>query len=262
MTDRVEPSPNKANKVYATSAALKWAGIVDGWIAPTTDAYVASVEGLTGAPLNAFDITTSGLTVTVDTGEGFVEGRWLARDVTTDVTVSDGTADQTIYVGWAYGSPDTVKIGLSGAFATNDGKVPIWDVTTSGGSVTSQTDRRVLGPPLSESGGSIVLNALSEINSDVTLNASITTTDTGYAGAPVKIRDITAYAHYTGWATIYNNSGNGWRFRDSSSGDTFTVASDGSARFPQGDVELAIENRTTRPSGTRAGRIIYRTDKE
>lgn len=262
MTDRVEPSPNKGNKVFATVAAIQWAGFVDGWIAPTDEAYVADVEGLTGAPLDAFNISTSGLTATIDTGEGFVEGRWVARDVTTDVALADDTVDQTIYLGWTYGSADSVTIGLDTDFAANDGRIPVWDVSTASGAVSGTTDRRTIGPPLSSDGGDLVVNALLQITDTVELNASIETTRTGFGGAPLLINNTTAFSELGGWATMYNTGGSGWRFRDNNTGDAFRVNPDGSAEFPNESVHLAIENRTNRPSGTQPGRLIYRTDKE
>jgi len=48
-----------------------------------------------------FDATYSGdsLAVTIVLGEAFVDG-WLARDVTTDITLDVDTDRQTIVIGW------------------------------------------------------------------------------------------------------------------------------------------------------------------
>lgn len=147
MVDRVEPSPNKRNVIYATSQAIRNAGGSDGWIVPTTESVVASVEGMTGAPLNAFTQSSSAtsLSVTIDTGEAFVLGRWIARDTTTSVTLAASTAGQTVYAGWGYGGTNTVIIGLAGAFGPNDGRIPLFDFETDASGVINVTDRRQIG---------------------------------------------------------------------------------------------------------------------
>lgn len=269
MTDRVEPSPNKGNKVFPTTSAIRWAGFVNGWIAPTDEAYVADEDStLSGAPLNAFDATTSAssLTVTIDTGEGFVDGRWLARDVTTDVTLAASTTNQTVYAGWAFGQPDTVRIGLDADFSSNDGRVSIWTFDTDGSGVISETSERAIGPPMSSEGGDLVVEALMRITDVVELDdAYIQATEptTEFSNAPLRIGENTAYSHRNGFLTLYNTDA-GWVFRNhTGDGNILEIEADtGNARFPHGHVQIAVENRTDRPSGTQPGRIIYRTDKE
>lgn len=145
MTDIVEPSQGEASS-YQTSGAIKWAAHGD-WIVPGNQDYLASVAGLTGTPLNAFgeSHSASSYDVTIDTGESFIGGRWAARDAQTTVTLSSSTTGQVVYAGWAKASGDTVIVGKSGAFSSDDRKVAIWEFDSDGSGVTAARDRRPLG---------------------------------------------------------------------------------------------------------------------
>jgi len=102
-----------------------------------------------GGPLNAFNYTgATGLTVTIDTGEGFVGGAWVAQDVTDNVTLAASTANQKVYLGWDSSETNDVEIGLSSAFASDDPKIEIWEFDTDASSVTSNTDLRQLSRPI------------------------------------------------------------------------------------------------------------------
>lgn len=267
MADRVEPSA-KGVKNYATTKTFQFAGLVDGWVAPSNTAYVADVDGgVTGAPLNAFgeSHSSTSFTVTIDTGEGFLEGRWCARDVTTDVTLASSTTGQVVYAGWQNLSADTMIIGLDADFGADDGQVPIWEFDTDGNGVTAARRQNIIGPAIEEVGGDLVINTLLELTSDVTVQtgASITSTNTGIDDAPLIINDRSAFSELNGWAVMYNRGGSGWRLRDPTGiGDAFYVEPDGDAVFPAGSQQLALENRTTDPSSPRTGRMWYRTDLE
>lgn len=148
MTDAVDPSLDTTIDHRLQAIGQRY-GLAD-WVVPTDRDLAAGRIGLSSPPLNAYDISTSGssLDVTIDTGEAVVEGRYLARDVTTNVTLSANTANQTVYVGSNDPDTNTVTIGLDGAFGSNYSRVPIWDVTTGGSGVTSTTDRRRIGEPV------------------------------------------------------------------------------------------------------------------
>lgn len=151
MSDFVEPSAGTAESFqHAGSnryAAAPASGVDWGWVADTNTNYYAAEAGATGTPLDAFNHSaTSGHTVTIDTGEAFVAGKWLARDVTTDYTLASGTNNQTLYVGWPAGTGDSITIGKSADFAANHGKAPIWQFDTDSSTVTSTTDLRKISP--------------------------------------------------------------------------------------------------------------------
>lgn len=149
MTDAVDPSLGSDGQGFMIAQAIKQHGAVgDGWIAASSTAYAADSQnsGISGAPLNAFaKVSESGLDVTFDTGEAFIGGSWVARDTQTTYTLADNTTGQTVYVGWDAESADTVIIGKSGDFTSKDPKIPLYTFDTSSGSVTSETDDRVIG---------------------------------------------------------------------------------------------------------------------
>lgn len=103
-------------------------------------------QTFTTSNLKAFSEShsSSSFDVTIEGGEAFVVGAYLAIDTQTTVTLSSSTNNQTVYLGWTKGKQDDVKIGKSGAFASDDRKIPIWDFDTDGSGVTSSTDRRNL----------------------------------------------------------------------------------------------------------------------
>lgn len=139
MTDRVHPTQGEASS-QLTSGAIKWAAGSD-WIVPSGTDYLAAFAGLSGTPLNGFEEThsSSSYDVTIDTGEGFIGGRWMARDTTTTVTLASSTTNQTVYAGWESSTADSVVIGLDSAFSsTDDGRrTEIWEFDTDGSGTTA-----------------------------------------------------------------------------------------------------------------------------
>lgn len=146
MTDRVNPSYRGGGSSYETAGAIALGGGSDGYVQPSgspTDMAVQA-SGIDDTALAAFDETSSGssLTVTIDAGEAFVNGAWLARDVSTNVTLAASTNNQTIYAGYDATGQDVVIIGLSGAFNSDDRKIELFEFDTDGTGVTSVTDLR------------------------------------------------------------------------------------------------------------------------
>lgn len=142
MTDKVHPTQGEASS-NITSGAIKWAGGSD-WIVPSTEDYLANIAGLSGTPLNAFTEmhSSSSFDLTIDTGEGFVGGRWCARDTQTTVTLASSTTNQTVYLGWKSSSANTVVIGLDSAFSSSDDgrRTELYECDTDGSGVISVTD--------------------------------------------------------------------------------------------------------------------------
>lgn len=147
MVDKVHLSFGRTYRSREVSVARRF-GYGD-WIQPSSSRLVADSEGdLASGALNAFDESHSGSSfdVTIDTGEAVVRGMYLARDTTTTVTLASSTNGQDVFVGWQDGSSDTVLIGTSGDFGSDDPKTKIWTFDTDGSGVTSATDQRRLGP--------------------------------------------------------------------------------------------------------------------
>lgn len=149
MTQLVNPSLNRPTHPHQTAGIIAEGGAsLNGFVfdgSQPTD--IATFESdISEGNLAAFNhVSSSSLDVTIDAGEASIYGAWVAKDTQTTVSLADNTSNQTVYVGWNKDSSDDVQIGLSGAFQSEDPKIPIWDFDTSGGSVTGSTDRRVIG---------------------------------------------------------------------------------------------------------------------
>jgi hypothetical protein len=136
----------------------------DGWIVPADDPTLSAQRytSLDETAFNEFDATYSGdsLTVIIAPGEAFVDG-WLARDVTTDITLDADTAGQTIVIGWdpdaiyddhqhdVRDEADRVMIALANDVVPTHPSVGIWEFDTDIVGVTAARDNRNIGPTLS-----------------------------------------------------------------------------------------------------------------
>lgn len=159
MSDHVEPTKDRPVNSWALAGAIAYAGgtIDGGWVVPATEDYFATI--LAGDPnsdlsntgaYNAFATSSSGtsLDVTVDTGEAFVAGRYIAVDQQSTVTLAGSTADQTVYVGWDGDTASTVIVGVDADFTDADGQLPIGTFDTNSSGVTNATDDRVTASDL------------------------------------------------------------------------------------------------------------------
>lgn len=148
MTDKVRPSLQAPGKRHELASTIAYGAGSPGWVVPAGEVELADEDGdLDDAALNAFAETSGAgsLQVTIDPGEAFVGGAWLARDVATTVDLAASTAGQTVYLGWNRDLRDTVIIGLDTAFDPVDRRVPLWTFDTDGAGVTSVVDERDLG---------------------------------------------------------------------------------------------------------------------
>lgn len=143
MTDRVNISGGADNVPEATALSfLRGAG---EYVANGVTLIAGDYSSLAAGPYGGFGhIGTSGLDVTIDTGEASVGGAIAARDTTTTVTLN-ANSTQSVYVGWPPRNTHTVKIGLPGSFQTGTPMMKLWTFTTDGSSWTSKTDERPLG---------------------------------------------------------------------------------------------------------------------
>lgn len=154
MTEKANPSVNRPAEAFKTAGAIAYGGhgsggfVVDG--ANPTQISVQD-SGITEGNLNTFAETSSASSfdVTIDPGEAFVFGSWLAIDTSTTVTLASSTAGQTVYVGWNKNGADDVIVGLASAFSSASGdtdeRIPLWTFNTDGSGVTSVTDKRQIG---------------------------------------------------------------------------------------------------------------------
>ena len=149
MSDEIEPSVQGGSDAYLLAQVI-YRGALTDWIQPgdvTLIADFASNIDAAELPLDAFDLTHSGssLTATVETGEGFVGGAYVATDETHDVTLEASTTNQTIYVGWDADATNALIVGTEAAFDSEDPKLLIWTVSTDANGVTNADDERPLG---------------------------------------------------------------------------------------------------------------------
>lgn len=151
MTERVEPSANVDVDNYKLSLAISHA-FGTGWVVPGDEDVHASEDGASGTPLNAFDEShsSSSLEITIDTGEAFVGGKYAWIDETTDVALPTNSTE-TVYLALPSDAGNDVRIDYGGGNwmpPEPRSRIPLWGVTTDGDGVTSTTDLRVIGNPL------------------------------------------------------------------------------------------------------------------
>lgn len=155
MVEKVNPSRTRTADSFKTAGSIAYGGSPDGFVIDGATPTPISVEDsdITEGNFNTFSESSSGssLDVTIDAGEGFVFGAWVAIDTSTTVTLASSTNGQTVYVGWSNDSADDVIVGLDAAFGANDQRIPLWTFDTDGSGVTSTTDGRQIGQPINSS---------------------------------------------------------------------------------------------------------------
>ena len=150
MTEKANPSINRRAQAFKTAGAIAYGGSTDGYISPASETTEISIQDdeIIDSDLNAFEQTSSGssLDVTIDGGEAFVFGSWLAIDTTTTVSLDASTSGQTVYVGWNKNGSDDVIVGTSDAFSDAAGdadqKIELYSFDTDGSGVVDVFDQR------------------------------------------------------------------------------------------------------------------------
>jgi hypothetical protein len=154
MTDIVIPSRDRIVNANASSAANEFAAF-SRVIPSDRRALNLPEENLTSGPLNAFaedGATNNGdgtFDLTVQSGEAFIGGSYLARDTATTITADFTSRDRTIAVGWQHDQPDAVQIQPADEFGPRDASLNIWFVEDDGGTAVA-SDRRQFGWALGE----------------------------------------------------------------------------------------------------------------
>lgn len=153
MTDRVNVSPGHPFDMEEIARTFRYAGQNDGFVMPGGTPLLRDVDaGLSTGTYGEFNyVSSSGLNVTIDSGEAIIEGLPVARDTQTVVSLADNTSYQTVYVGWVSGSQDNLLVGTQSNFdalGVGYGYVAIWEFDTSSGVVTASRDKRTVGESL------------------------------------------------------------------------------------------------------------------
>lgn len=250
MTDVVIPSTSRPVSAEVLKGAIRNAGFGD-WIVPTSEDHYASEVGLAGTPLNAFNVIAGdSLTVTIDTGEAYVDGAWLGRDEQTDLTLDASTTTE-IAVGPQYQASDAVRIDELSAFAAEENPTVIWEITTDASSVTSASRIEHTSPPFEGSDGRLAINReleATDVADRLTIRGEHTQlqlveTDTG-----------------TAWNTEVS-SGNYNIFGTDNDGH-LRVLSSGNAALPNGTIQNSRGSAMVTSGGGAATVHIYRSSRE
>jgi len=149
MTEKANPSANRAAEAFKTAGAIAYGGSREGFIVEGGSPTEISIQDpeVEDNNLNEFEETssTTSLEVTIDPGEAFVFGSWIVKDYETTVTLP-ASSTTTVYVGWNKDGSDDVIIGTESAFSAASGdadqKIPLYEYVTDSTGVTSVTDQR------------------------------------------------------------------------------------------------------------------------
>jgi len=150
MTEKANPSINRRAQAFKTAGAIAYGGSGDGYISPASSPTEISIQDdeIIESNLNAFEQTSSetSLDITINGGEAFVFGSWIAIDTATTVTLSADTSGQVVYVGWNKNGTDDVIVGTDTAFSDADGdadqKIELYSFDTGVDGVIGVDDRR------------------------------------------------------------------------------------------------------------------------
>ncbi len=152
MTDDANITGTNVTTPTASAQNFRYGSHFDapGWVAPDTLTLIAGEGDLAAGPYGAFDhVGTSGLDVTIDTGEAMVSGSIIARDDQTTITLPESTAGITVQAGYHPDSIDSVQVDVSGNFASGTKTIDLWEFDTNSTDVTATTNLRTLGPVIS-----------------------------------------------------------------------------------------------------------------
>jgi len=150
MTEKANPSINRSIEAFKTAGAIAYGGSDEGFISPADETTPISIHDIDidVSGLNAFEETSnaSSFEVTIDGGEAFVFGSWIAKDTPTTVVLEPDTDNQTIFVGWNRRGTDDVIVGLQSAFSSasgdSDQKIPLYSFDTDNSGIDGVTDER------------------------------------------------------------------------------------------------------------------------
>lgn len=152
MTEKVNPSANIAAEAFKTAGAIAQAegdGYIVGQNNPTD--IVIQDGDLLEDNMSEFAQTSgaNNLSVTIEPGEAFVYGAWLAIDVESTVDLNASQNNQEVFLGWNKNGANDVVIGKNAAFSNSvnnsDPRIKIWEFDTDSSGVTAARDHRTIG---------------------------------------------------------------------------------------------------------------------
>jgi len=161
MSDRAQPGAVKS-LVRNDELAQIFGQFSDGWIVPGSDPTPAAQRraDIDESALDAFTVSTStsSLDVTVQPGEAFVGG-WVARDVSTDVTLPANNTTEIVLahdVDAVYDpdsdadrdAADRVVVDTGSNVPSDIPQVVVWTVETDGSGVTAASRGAPVGPTI------------------------------------------------------------------------------------------------------------------
>lgn len=138
MTELTRPSGNTTSDAYAESLAVRYGGNTQGFVVPPDETlFVNENPYMDDGPYSGFTlVNTSGLQVTIGTGEAVVAGRLMARDEHTQVHLPEFSSG-VIAVGWTPREADSFIIKPASDFGEYDQYIPLWEFDTDGSGVSS-----------------------------------------------------------------------------------------------------------------------------
>lgn len=164
MTDLTYPAENGAELRPDIGLHVMQNTGTGGWVVDGVD-LADDISALDSSGVAGFSVaSTSGLDLTLEGGEAYHIG-WLCRDRQTTVTLPDDSTT-VIYAGFSVGytidygngetaaDHDNIIIGESDSFGGSDPQMPLYEVTTSGGSIDSTDFLPPYQPPFSYDGES------------------------------------------------------------------------------------------------------------
>lgn len=208
MTDNVSPSRNETIYSYLLARTIHEHGDVgNGWIVPEDETVLAdhANTSVVDAPYGAFRLyAINGLDITINHGEAFIGGAWVARDDRTSLTLAENTDNQTIYVGWRNDDGNRVIVGRETAFQDADVKLPLYTLHTNATEVYDWEDQRQIGRPedasgevsISDDGNQVIATAEAiDFQSDLDVSTSGSTAEVSIAS---KLARLTQDEEITG----------------------------------------------------------------
>jgi len=237
MTDVVIPSRDRTALANGVAAA-QFEGAFQRIVPDTERALELPEAGLNSGALGAFDLVSidggDPAEITVESGEAFVGGGYLARDTQTTAT-SSSTAPETFAVGWEHDSPDGVVIQPVSDFADRDRYLKIWEIDAN----LNSTDLRQFG--LATAGATARPETATAIGDGATALAP----DSIAIGRNVTVESTANKSIVLGEGIINNQSG--------------LLFTNLTAAFSQSPIVL-LPLRDDDPTGIPDGSIWYRTD--
>lgn len=226
MTDIVIPSPGRPYRTRAESARTQFGS--SEWVVPSTRRQVPLPnESIATGPLGGFEVINEGSdAVELAPGEAFIDGRYVARDTTTQVTFSSLSNGDTVAIAYQQDAPDSLLIddGETVTAAAGEGSVagavvlaeynPLGTGTSDWTFVAPRSPASTVYRPIATASLSVSVEANSSVTEGVTFDAELPTNDvvvqatlTTNGAADVVAVEVTTVGSTQATVQVYNSSG-------------------------------------------------------